>query len=821
MYTKEEVLAASRKYFSGDELAATVFTTKYALTDKYGAIWENTPDGMHQRLAKEFARIERKYPNPMNESEIFRLLSSWEVVPQGSPMSGIGNDHQLQSLSNCFVIGAPEDSYAGILHTDQQQVQIMKRRGGVGFDISNLRPKGMVTSNAARTTDGLAIFMERFSNSTREVAQGGRRGALMISIDIRHPEIETFINIKRNLDKVTGANISIRLTDEFMLAAASNKNYTQQWPVDSANPECAKSVSARKIWDMIIDSAWTMAEPGVLFWDNVIKSSIPDCYADLGFKTESCNPCAELVLCRDDSCRLLLINLAKFIKGAFTGNARFEWDRFSKVVQQSQRLMDDLIDLEIESVDKIIAKIKADPEDESVKAIELDLWERIKKKALLGRRTGLGVTAVGDAVAMLGVKYGSNKSIKVIGEIYKALGVNAHISSCKLAKERGAFPIFDAARETDLPYLVRLLASNKELASLYKKYGRRNIALTTTAPAGSVSTMTQTTSGIEPVFMLKYRRRRKITHGENLKADFVDAMGDEWVEYDVYHHMLKKWMDVTGDDNIENSPYWGATAPELDWVQRVKIQAEAQKWVDHGISSTCNLPADVSKETVRKIYEAAWKSGCKGFTVYRDGCRTGVLVSADDKNDSAHKDDFFPAVSAPKRPDSLECEIRHASIKGEKWVILVGMYKGRPYELMAGLSSSIEIPGKYKTGQIIKRPRKTKNSIYDLSFGEEGSQIVIKDIVKMFDNPLHAAFTRTISLALRHGADVKYIVEQLNKSGEIDFTSFNKVVSRILKKYIQDGEVVSGSKECDACGDNALVYQEGCVTCSSCGNSKC
>ena len=815
--TLKSATEKTKEYFNGDELAASVFPTKYALTDKDGNLHEETPDDMHKRMAKEFSRIEKNYPNPLSENEIYELFSSWEVVPQGSPMSGIGNPYQVQSLSNCFVIDSPEDSYAGILYTDQQQVQIMKRRGGVGFDISNIRPKGLSTSNAARTTDGIGIFMERFSNSTREVAQGGRRGALMISIDIRHPEIETFINIKRDLTKVTGANISIRLNNEFMNAVKNDEEFNLRWPVDSDSPKILKTVRATEIWDQIIDSAHNMAEPGIFFWDNVIENSIPDCYSDIGFKTVSSNPCGEIVLSPKDSCRLMVVNLSKFVQKPFTEHARFNWNKFSSVVQKSQRLMDDLVDLEVEQVDKIIKKIKNDPEPNDVKKIEIDLWDGIKKQALLGRRTGLGVTAVGDTLAMLNQKYGSEESIKTIEEIYKCLGINSHISSCIMAEERGPFPAFSHVREKDHKYLNRLLDANSELKNLYNKNGRRNIALTTTAPAGSVSTLTQTTSGIEPTFMLKYTRRRKITHNENIESNFVDALGDKWVEYDVYHHGLKKWMELTGNENIEESPYWGSTANDLDWKQRVKIQAVAQKWIDHSISSTCNLPEDATPEDVREIYEAAWESGCKGFTVYREGSRSGVLVDKSKEKDQK----IFREHSAPKRPTELDCDIHHASIQGEQWTILVGLMDNKPYELLGGLSENITIPSKYKKGQIVKHPRKTMNSIYDLHFGEEDNKIVIKNIVKMFDNPNYASFTRVISLGLRHGAPVNYMVEQLQKDRDADMFSFSKVIARTLKRYIQDGTKAS-EKNCDNCGsEGTIIYVEGCQSCSSCGSSKC
>lgn len=814
---KKDAYDQSLEYFSGDELAANVFVTKYALTSKGGNILEKTPRDMHQRLADEFFRVEQKYPNPMTRDEIFSLLDNWEVVPQGSPMSGIGNKDQIQSLSNCFVVDSPQDSYGGILHTDQEQVQIMKRRGGVGFDISNIRPRGLPTSNAARTTDGISVFMERFSNTTREVAQGGRRGALMLTIDIRHPEIESFIDIKRDLTKVTGANISIRINDEFMNAVKSDDDYQLQWPVDSQNPEIVRSVRASEIWDRIIDSAWSMAEPGLLFWDNVTRTSLADIYANEGFTTTSTNPCSELPLCPYDSCRLMVMNLSKFVQKPFTDHARFNFKKFASSVQKAQRLMDDLVDLEAEQIDKIISKIESDPESKDVKKIELELWYKIKGQTLKGRRTGLGVTAMGDVIAMMGLKYGSPKSVTLIEKVYKSLAVNSHKSSCTLAGERGTFPVFDRNLENGHKYLERILSADEELRTLYNEHGRRNIANTTVAPGGSISTLTQTTSGIEPVFMLKYTRRRKLTHGENEKADFVDDLGDRWVEYDVYHHGLKAWMETTGNEDITQSPYQGSTAPDLDWNQRVEIQAAAQRWIDHGISSTCNLPENVAKETVRNIYESAWKAGCKGFTVYRDGSRSGVLIDKD-KDKSV---EVFSTHSAPKRPDTLKCDIHHASIQGEKWTILVGLFNGKPYEILGGLSEFVEIPKKYRSGHIMKHPRKTMNSIYDLHFGENGDEVVVKNLVKVFNNPNHSSFTRILSLGLRHGAPVHYMVEQLQKDKDADMFSFSKVIARVLKNYIDDG-TKSNVKICENCSaSDSIVYQEGCQTCLACGNSKC
>ena len=819
MATFEEAFNNSLEYFDGDELAANVFVTKYALTDSGGDILETTPEAMHRRMAKEFARIESKYPNPLSEEEVFSLLDKFKyVVPQGSPMSGIGNPYQIQSLSNCFVIDSPADSYGGILKADQEQVQIMKRRGGVGFDISTIRPSGLATSNAAKTTDGIAVFMERFSNSCREVAQGGRRGALMLTISVHHPDIETFINIKRDLKKVTGANISIRLTDEFMRAVESGEEYQQRFPVEKEGELVVdKKADARKIWDQIIESAHTSAEPGLLFWDNVLNYTPAQAYAEEGFHTISTNPCSEITLSAYDSCRLLLLNLTSFVENAFTPDAKFNYGLFAEKTKDAQRLMDDLIDLELECVDKIVNKILQDPESKDTKRVELELWERIRNAALNGRRTGLGVTGLGDTLAMLGLTYGSTSSIEETEAIYKQLAISSYRSSCELAKERGKFPVYDFDKERDHEFIKRLFEADPELKKLHKLHGRRNIAITTTAPCGSVSVLTQTTSGIEPAFMLKYTRRKKINPNDTTaEVNFVDDLGDRWQEFDVYHHCFKKWMDTTGKSEISDSPYASATANEIVWESAVDLQAAAQKWVCHAISKTINLPNDVSVEDVKKVYWRGWKAGLKGVTVYRDGSRSGVLVS--EKTEDEQK---FKSHSAPPRPTELKCSIHHVTIKGEAWTILVGLMDGRPYEVMGGLQKFIEIPKKYKKGVIIKHPYKTKNSRYDLRIGKNGDTILIKDIVSVFDNPNHAGFTRTISLALRHGAPINYVVEQLQKDTEMDMFSFSKVISRVLKGYIKDG-TLPGQSVCESCGaEGTLVYQEGCVMCTSCGHGKC
>ena len=814
----DEVLEESVEYFGGDELAANVFSTKYALCGKDGAYYEKSPDDMHLRLAREFARIESKYSNPMSESEIYSLFKDFKyIVPQGSPMSGIGNPHQIQSISNCFVIESPHDSYGGICKTDQELVQIAKRRGGVGFDISSIRPKGLSTGNCARTTDGIEVFMDRFSNSCREVAQGGRRGALMLTISVHHPQIRDFIKIKRDLTRVTGANISIRLSDEFLQAVDKKKNFELRFPVDASEPIISENVSALELWDEIIESAHACAEPGLLFWDTAKNLTPSDVYTEEGFGSTSTNPCGEIILSPGDSCRLMVINLVSFVKNPFRKEAEFDFDKFNVIVQKAQRLMDDLVDLEIEQVKKILTKIESDPEPEAVKQIEKSLWENIEKQALRGRRTGLGVTAVGDTLAALGVTYGSDESIELVESFYKNLAVSAYKSSCILAKERGAFPVHDHSREEGHSFLERIWEEDPEIRTLSASTGRRNIAITTTAPAGSVSVLTQTTSGIEPAYLLSYTRRKKLTENDaDGRVDFVDDSGDKWQEYNVYHHGFKKWMDISGQEAVEDSPYFKATSNDIDWVQKVKMQAAAQRWVCHAISNTTNVPADTDVETIKKIYMEGWRTGCKGVTVYRDGSRTGVLVSETSKNNNS-----FTTHDAPERPEELKCHIHHATIKGQDWTVMVGLMNGRPYEVMGGLQKYIEIPRKYKQGMIIKHAYKSKNSRYDLQIGKNGDGFLIKDIQSVFDNPNHAGYTRTISLALRHGAPIQYVVEQLLKDREMDMFSFSKVIARVLKSYIEDG-TVPGKTTCDQCGaEDSLRYQEGCVSCTACGYAKC
>jgi len=821
-------LKKSTEYFNGDKLAAEVFLGKYALTSQpLGDILEPTPDDMHKRLAKEFARIEKKYPNALSEAEIYKWLKNFEyIIPQGSPMSGIGNPYQTVSLSNCFVIESPYDSYGGILKTDQEEAQLMKRRGGVGFDVSTIRPRGLATSNAAKTTDGIGVFMERFSNTCREVAQGGRRGALMLTISVHHPEIETFVKIKRDLKKVTGANISIRLSDEFMTAVKNNEDFELRFPVDSKTPIISQKTSARELWDKIIEGAHASAEPGLLFWDTVKRETPTECYAE--FKSTSTNPCGEIVLSPYDSCRLLLVNALSFVKNPFKKNAEFLEKDFKECVIVAQRLMDDLVDLELECVDKILAKIESDPEPEDVKAIERNLWNKIKQACTRGRRTGLGLTAIGDMFAALGMRYGSPESIEMTDKVYGLLAMGAYQATVDMAEERGCFPAFDYKLEKDHPFLQRIFSQDKDLAAKWKKFGRRNVALTTTAPAGSVSMLTQTTSGIEPAFEVVYKRRKKINpNDKEARVDFIDDMGDKWQEYEVYHHQYAKWMEVSGKSGVENSPYFKSRANDIDWVAKVKVQAAAQKWICHSISNTTNVPSDTTVDVIKDIYMTGWESGCKGVTVYRDGCRTGVLVT-ETSSSSAKKDDKqeFTDRHAPKRPKELPCDVMSLTVNGEKWTVFVGLYDGKPYEVLGGLSKHISMPKRVKTGKIVKHngqenPVARYDFHYDYEKGPE-DETIVKDIAQSFNNTTHSAFTRTISLALRHGSPVQFIVEQLQKGSEKedDLFSFSRAMSRVLKHYIKDGTKAS-EKKCPNCGSIKLIYQEGCVSCQDCGHSKC
>jgi len=831
-YTYSQVFEASVNYFNGDEFAAKVFVDKYALQNPNGEYLELTPSDMHRRLAKEFVRIENKYPNPLSEDEIYSLLDHYKyIVPQGSPMSAIGNPFQLQSLSNCFVVQGVHsnklDSYGGIMLADQEIAQIMKRRGGVGLDISGIRPKDVVTNNAAKTTDGIGVFMERFSNTCREVAQNGRRGALMITISVNHPEVETFIKIKRDKKKVTGANISIRFNDEFMQAVKNDQEYTLRWPVDASveDAKVKKVVKAKEIWDQVIDSAWASAEPGLLFWDTVKKNTPSDLYAEFGHNSICTNPCGEIVLPAYDACRLLVLNLVSYVKNPFTKDASFDFKKFHQHAIVAQRLMDDIIDLEIECVDRILEKVKADPEPTEAKAAELNLWKKIREMNISGRRTGLGITALGDALAMLGIKYGSPESITKTRKIYRALAVASHTSSCIMAEERGAFPIFNYELEKDHLYLKDVFGDcPPEVRKMWKTTGRRNIANTTTAPTGSVSSQTQTTSGIEPAFNLSYVRRKKHNPSDkNARIDFTDALGDNWQEFTVYHHGVQRWMEVTGKTDIAESPYWGATANEIDWVASVDLQAAAQESIDHSISKTCNLPEDVSREVVSQVYMRAWEKGCKGFTVYRDKCRDGVLIQ---KSEAKKTLDGRPAeiemVMAPKRPLELPCEIKKAKIQGEQWTIFVGLFNGKPYEVFGGLSKYVDIPNKFKMGRIVKNGKVEDITTYNLLIGEGDDPMLIKDIANVFENANFGAFTRTISLALRHGTPVQYVVEQLQKDKHSDITSFSKVIARVLKNYIVDGTKSTAERKCPSCQkENSFAYQEKCLTCTNCGWSKC
>lgn len=809
-----DALAESTAYFNGDDLAANVFLTKYALPS------ERTPRDTHKRLAKEFARIEQKYPNALTEQQIFDVLDKFRfIIPQGSPMAGIGNPDQVMSISNCFVIDPPYDSYAGILKTDQEQAQLMKRRGGVGFDISTLRPRGETTANAAKTTDGIGVFMERYSNTTREVAQGGRRGALMLTIDVRHPDVETFVTIKQDLSKVTAANISVRLTDDFMKAVKEDSDFQLQWPVESTTPKVTKSVKARELWDKIITSAHTTAEPGLLFWDTVKRRSPADCYPE--FHSLSTNPCGEITLSAYDSCRLLLVNATAFVADPFTSKAGFDHASYSAVVQIAQRLMDDMVDLELECIDKILTKIDTDPEPEDVKRYERELWGKIRNACERGRRTGLGPTGIGDAIAMLNYGYGSEKGIETVEMIYRELALNSYRSSVQLAKERGAFPAYDYELEKDHEFINQIMDLDPKLREDWVKYGRRNIANTTTAPAGSMSMLTQTTSGIENAFSLSYTRRKKINpEDSSITPDFIDELGDKWQEFPVYHHGFKLWMDVTGKTDPAESPYHNSTSADIDWVQKVKVQAAAQKWVCHAISNTTNLPSDASIDTVKDIYMTGWESGCKGVTIYRDGSRSGVLIT---KQEPQEDKLVIPEVHAPKRPLELPCDIHNMTVLGERWTFFVGLLDGKPYEIMGGLSENITLPRRVKHGKISKHngpkfPVARYDLHYDYEKGED-DEMVIKDITNIFNNTTYATFTRTLSLALRHGTPVQFVVEQLLKGTDEDLFSFSKAASRVLKHYIIDG--TTRDKKCLDCGASDLIYQEGCMLCKSCGSSKC
>jgi ribonucleoside-diphosphate reductase alpha chain len=834
IFTQEEAYQAALKYFKGDDLAARVWVNKYALKDSDGNVYERTPDDMHHRLAAEIARVEKKYPNPLSQNDVFALIENFNyLVPQGGPMTGIGNPHQVASLSNCFVIGndGDSDSYGGIMKIDQEQVQLMKRRGGVGHDLSHIRPSGSAVKNSALTSTGIVPFMERYSNSTREVAQDGRRGALMLSVSINHPDAEDFIDAKMEQGKVTGANVSVRIDDEFMNAVSNNENYNQKYPIYSEDPQFTKDIKARKLWKKIIHNAWKSAEPGILFWDTITRESVPDCYADLGYKTVSTNPCGEIPLCPYDSCRLLAINLFSYVEDPFTDKAEFNQSLFIDHVGKAQRLMDDIIDLELEKIDSIIAKIDTDPETEEVKRIEKNLWLNIKAKAYEGRRTGIGITAEGDMLAALGIRYGSDEGNLFTEQVHKTIAIETYRASVEMAKERGAFSIYDSTREQDNPFIQRLKQADPSLYAEMIKHGRRNIALLTIAPTGTTSLMTQTSSGIEPVFMPVYKRRRKVNpNDKDARIDFVDDVGDSWEEYIVFHHRFKQWMDVNGyeiDKNytekelnllIKKSPYHKATSNDVDWLSKVRMQGNVQKWVDHSISVTINLPEDVNEKLVGKLYMEAWKVGCKGVTVYRDGSRSGVLIANEQKADELVN---FPT----KRPEVLDAEVVRFHNNKDKWIAFVGTINGKPYEVFTGLADDedgIFLPRSVATGHIIKSFMGDGTSRYDFQFtNRRGYKTTIEGLSHKF-NPEYWNYAKLISGTLRHGMPIEKVVELIN-SLQLDSESINtwkNGVTRALKKYIQDGTKV-GKGTCESCQSTELIYQEGCLTCKSCGSSKC
>ena len=836
-YTYDEAYQASLQYFDGDQLAAQVWVNKYALKDSDGNIYELTPDDMHHRLASELARIENKYPSPMSEDEIFGLLSHFRyVVPQGSPMAGIGNHHQVGSLSNCFVVGidGKPDSYGGIMRIDQEQVQLMKRRGGVGHDLSHLRPKGSAVKNSALTSTGLVPFMERYSNSTREVAQDGRRGALMLTVSIKHPDAEAFIDAKMTPGKVTGANVSVRIDDDFMKSVETGEPYRQQYPVDAAEPKLVKEIDAAALWQKIVNNAWKSAEPGVLFWDTIRRESVPDCYSDLGFETISTNPCGEIPLCPYDSCRLLALNLYSFVENPFTSQARFNFGKLREVIGKAQRIMDDIIDLEMEKIDLILEKINSDPEPEEVRAPERDLWLKIKAKTLKGRRTGLGTTAEGDMQAAMGLRYGTPEATAFSVEVHKNVALAAYASSVEMAAQRGAFEVFDADREKDNPFIRRIAEADPELYKRMKEVGRRNIACLTIAPTGTTSLMTRTSSGIEPVFMPVYKRRRKINAEDpSARIDYVDDTGDAFEEYIVYHPKFLEWMKVKGIDTDKNynqeeldalvaqSPYAGATANEIDWHEKVKMQGLIQKWVDHSISVTINLPADISVQEVDSLYREAWHAGCKGCTVYRDGSRSGVLVAVDKKKEEPHT--HTPILS--KRPIELEADVVRFQNNKEKWIAFVGLVDGQPYEIFTGLADDedgIFCPKSVTHGKIIKAVDADGNKRYDFQFiNKRGHKTTIEGLSDKF-NPEFWNYAKLISGVLRYGMPIDQVLK-LVSGLELDSQSINTWkmgVERALKKYLPNGTSAKGQK-CPNCGQETLIYQEGCLICTSCGTSKC
>ena len=855
-YTFEEAYEASLKYFDGDALAARVWVSKYAMKDSFGHIYEQTPTDMHWRIANEIARIEAKYPNPLTAEEAFGLLDHFKyIVPAGSPMAGIGNDHQVASLSNCFVIGieGDADSYGAIMRMDEEQVQLMKRRGGVGHDMSQIRPKGSPVHNSALTSTGLVPFMERFSNSTREVAQDGRRGALMLSVSIKHPDAEAFIDAKMEEGKVTGANVSVRITDEFMNAATENKNFTQQFPIDSDHPKVKKEISARKLWEKIVHNAWKSAEPGVLFWDTITRESIPDCYADLGFRTTSTNPCGEIPLCPYDSCRLLALNLYSYVIDPFTPKAHFDFETFSRHAQAAQRIMDDIIDLELEKIDAIIAKVESDPQSEDVKHVELQLWKKIKAKTAKGRRTGVGITAEGDMIAALGLRYGTQKATDLAVKVQRTLALNAYRASVTMAQERGAFAIYDSKREENNPFILRIKEADPKLYDDMARYGRRNIACLTIAPTGTTSLMTQTTSGIEPVFMPVYKRRRKVNPNDpDTHVDYVDEVGDSFEEYIVYHQKFLTWMKVNGIDTtkkysqeeldalVARSPYHKATANDIDWLMKVRMQGALQKWVDHSISVTVNLPNSVDEALVNKLYVEAWRSGCKGCTIYRDGSRSGVMVSVKKKAKNESKEDkaktLLQAMEANKaafqqpqvletRPKELDCDVVRFQNNKERWVAFVGLVDGRPYEIFTGLQDDEEgivLPKTVTKGKIIKQTNPDGTHRYDFQFkNRRGYKTTVEGLSEKF-NPEYWNYAKLISGVLRYRMPISHVIKLVGslqlKSEHIN--TWKVGVERALKKYVSDGTKATG-QVCPVCGQETLVYQEGCLRCTNCGASQC
>ena len=850
-YTYEEAYATALSYFGGDELAARVWVSKYAMKDSFGNIYEKSPEDMHWRIAREIARIENKYPNPLSEKDIFELLNHFRyIIPAGSPMTGIGNGHQIASLSNCFVIGldGDADSYGAILRIDEEQVQLMKRRGGVGHDLSHIRPKGSPVNNSALTSTGLVPFMERYSNSTREVAQDGRRGALMLSVSIKHPDSEAFIDAKMTEGKVTGANVSVKIDDDFMQAAVEDKPYVQQYPIEGDNPLVRKEISAKNLWEKIVHNAWKSAEPGVLFWDTILRESIPDCYADLGFRTVSTNPCGEIPLCPYDSCRLLSVNLYSYVVNPFTKDAYFDYDLFKKHVAMAQRLMDDIVDLELEKIDQIMAKVKSDPQSDEVKGAEYHLWEKIKRKSSMGRRTGVGITAEGDMLAAMGLRYGTQEATDFSVNVHRTLALHAYRSSVVMAQERGAFQIFDAKREKDNPFLLRMKEADAQLYADIMKYGRRNIACLTIAPTGTTSLMTQTTSGIEPVFMPVYKRRRKVNPNDaDVHVDFTDEVGDSFEEYIVYHPKFMEWMRINGldtekkytqeeiDQLVERSPYYKATANDVDWLMKVRMQGAIQKWVDHSISVTVNLPNDVDEALVNRLYVEAWRSGCKGCTIYRDGSRAGVMISVSKKdkknkeNNEAEKEtEAFPCkhpTVTEVRPQVLECDVVRFQNNKEKWVAFVGLLEGYPYEIFTGLQDDEEgivLPKTVTKGKIIKNINEDGSKRYDFQFeNKRGYKTTVEGLSEKF-NPEYWNYAKLISGVLRYRMPIEHVIKLVSslqlKSESIN--TWKNGVERALKKYVQDGTVAKGVK-CPVCGQETLVYQEGCLICKSCGASRC